>query len=174
MIPIAYVIWEDAEIPNVLPYLADGYPHSTKAGSDEQEMSNRASHEHPLFLEDRAKVYYKLEEATQGTSYAASVKPFQRTKYGKEAFEAIVKQFAGEDKWESETETKEELLHSLKWKGQSNYPLEKHGGQHRSDYVSLVACADHVEYQLPNAHSIVGYLLDSIHNNNPGLQAAMA
>ena len=62
----------------------------------------------------------------------------------------------------------------MKWKGQSNYPLEKHCVQQPTAYVSLVSCADHVAYQFPNEHSRVGYLLDSIQNNDPGLQAAMA
>ena len=35
-------------------------------------------------------------------------------------------------------------------------------------------CAQHVDYQLPNEHSRVGYLLTGIENNDPGLQAAMA
>jgi hypothetical protein len=35
-------------------------------------------------------------------------------------------------------------------------------------------CAQHVDYQLPNQHSRVGYLLAGIENNDHGLQAAMA
>jgi hypothetical protein len=69
---------------------------------------------------------------------------------------------------------KEALLHSILWKGQSNYSLERHCASHRAAYISLVACAKHVAYQLPNEHSRVGYLLDGIQNNDPGLQAAMA
>jgi hypothetical protein len=173
MIPLAYVIRE-LEVPEAITILAAGQPHSTIAGSIEQELISRGSHNHPLFRDDRASVYYKLEEATRGTSYAASIKPFQRSKDGRGAFDAIINQFAGEDKWESEIKTKEALLHGIKWKGQSNYTLERHAAQHRNAYVSLVACAEHVDYQLPNEHSRVGYLLESIQNNDPGLQAAMA
>jgi hypothetical protein len=173
MIPLAYVIREVAVAPAITA-IETGQPHSTIAGSIEQELITRASHAHPLFRDDCASVYYKLEEATRGTSYAASIKPFQRAKDGRGAFEAIINQFAGEDKWESEIKAKEEVLHGLKWKGQSNYTLERHAAQHRNAYVSLVACAEHVDYQLPNEHSRVGYLLESIQNNDPGLQAAMA
>ena len=35
-------------------------------------------------------------------------------------------------------------------------------------------CADHVEYQLPNSHTRVSYLLDSIQCSDACLQAAMA
>ena len=35
-------------------------------------------------------------------------------------------------------------------------------------------CAIHVEFQLPNEYSRVGYLLDAIETNDASLQAAMA
>jgi hypothetical protein len=65
------------------------------------------------------------------------------------------------------------LLHTRSWKGQSNFLLERHTQQHRNAYVSMTACAQHVDYQLPNEHTRVGYLIDSIENNDAGLQAAL-
>jgi hypothetical protein len=173
-VPIVYVIRENAAVPAVEPPLMAGQPHSTEAGSVEMELTNRASHVHPLFREDNESVYHRLEEATRGTSYAASLKPYQRSKDGRGAFEAIISQYAGEDKWESELKKDESLLHTRKWKGQSNFPLEKHCAQHRNAFISMEQCAQHVDYQLPNQHSRVGYLLAGIENNDPGLQAAMA
>ena len=38
----------------------------------------------------------------------------------------------------------------------------------------MVACAEHVDYQLPNEHTRVTYLLDAIECNDPPLQAAIA
>jgi hypothetical protein len=38
----------------------------------------------------------------------------------------------------------------------------------------MEACAEHVQYQLPNQHSRVGFLLDATQNNDAGLQAAIA
>ena len=38
----------------------------------------------------------------------------------------------------------------------------------------MSACAEHVQYQLPNEHSHVGFLIDVIQCANAGLQAAMA
>ncbi len=35
-------------------------------------------------------------------------------------------------------------------------------------------CAEHIQYQLPNEHSRVGFLLEAIQCLDPGLQAAMA
>jgi len=43
-----------------------------------------ASHEdHTLFRDNNAQVYYFLEEATRGTTFAVSIKPFQRRKDGR-------------------------------------------------------------------------------------------
>ena len=38
----------------------------------------------------------------------------------------------------------------------------------------MQASAEHVQYQLPNEHSRVGFLLEAIQCSDPGLQAAMA
>jgi hypothetical protein len=175
MIPLAYVVrTDDVVAPNVAPAIAPGQPHSTEHGSVEEELIARASHVHALYRQDNASVYYKLEEATRGTNYAASIKPFQRSKDGRAAFKAIINQFAGVDKWNAEVTKQEAVLHTRKWKGQSNYGLEKHCGMHRNAYVQMEAASQHVSYQLPNGHSRVGYLLASIENNDAGLQAAMA
>ena len=40
--------------------------------------------------------------------------------------------------------------------------------------VFMQASAEHVQYQLPNEHSRVGFLLEAIQCSDPGLQAAMA
>ena len=134
----------------------------------------RASHTHALFRDDNSVVYYHLEKATRGTSYAASIKPFQKVKDGRGAWKALTSQYAGKDKWEAEIKCQEQLLHTRLSKGQSNFSLENFISQHRNDYVSMQASAEHVQYQLPNEHSRVGFLLEAIQCSDPGLQAAMA
>ena len=52
--------------------------------------------------------------------------------------------------------------------------LEHFISQHRNAFVSMEACAEHIQYQLPNEHSRVGYLLEAIQCSDAGLQAAMA
>ena len=83
MIPLAYVIRIDPQVPGPAPTLAPHQPHSTEHGSVEIELIARASHTHALFRDDNSVVYYHSEEATRGTSYAASIKPFQRGKDGR-------------------------------------------------------------------------------------------
>ena len=140
----------------------------------EGELIARASHTHALFRDDNSVVYFHLEEATRGTSYAASIKPFQKVKDGRGAWKALTSQYAGKDKWEAEIKRQEQLLHTRIWKGQSNFSLENFISQHRNAYVSMQASAEHVQYQLPNKHSRVGFLLKAIQCSDPGLQAAMA
>ena len=174
LVPLAYVTRPDTAVPADVPALATDQPFSTENRSLEGELISRASHTHGLFPDDSADVYYKLEEATRGTSYADSIKPFQRRKDGRGAFLALQSQYAGTDKWEAEIKRQSTLLHTRKWKGQSNFSLERFVQQHRTAYVSMQACSQHVAYQLPNEHSRVGFLLDAIKNDDAGLQAAMA
>ena len=65
MIPLAYVIRIDPQVPGPAPTLAPNQPHSTEHGSVEGELIARAFHTHPLFRDDNSVVYYHLEEATR-------------------------------------------------------------------------------------------------------------
>ena len=115
-----------------------------------------------------------MEKATSGTSYAASIKPFTRAKDGRGAWKVLTSQYAGKDKWEAVIKCQEQLLHTRIWKGQSNFSLENFISQHRNAYVSTQASAEHVQYQLPNEHSRVGFLLEVIQCSDAGLQATTA
>ncbi len=172
-IPLAYVIRNDPNVP-AIGAIAAGKPHSEEHGSIEDELIARATHTHALYREDNSSVYYLLEEATRSTSYAASIKPFQRKKDGRAAWLALSSQYAGKDKWEAEINRHEQFLHTRLWKGQSNFTLDKFIAQHRNAFVSMHAASEHVTYQLPNEHSRVGFLLSTMHNGDAGLQAAMA
>ena len=114
VIPLAHIICADSGVPMPAPPLAPNQPHYEAHGSIENELVERASHEHPLFRDDNSKVYFKLEEATHGTMYAASIKPFQRAKNGRGAYAALTSQYAGRDKWESEIRRQDDLLHNQK------------------------------------------------------------
>lgn len=174
-IPLAYVIRDKVDvIPIQAPQHAANQPYAAIHGSIESELIARALHTHGLYRTDNQAVYYKLEEATRGTSYAASIKPFQRAKDGRNAWLALKNQYAGKDKWEAELKRCDALIHERKWKGQTSYGLERFTQMHRFAYVTMQQCAEHVAYQLPNEHTRVGYLLDNIHSTDAGLQAAMA
>ena len=71
------IIQDEPNPPAVALPLAPGQPHSTEHGSVEAELIARASHTRALFRNDNSDLYFLLEEATRGTSYAASIRPFQ-------------------------------------------------------------------------------------------------
>ena len=173
-IPLVYVVRILVDVPVVPPPLMNNQPYSIVHGSVEDELIARASHDHANYRDDTATVYYCLEEATRGTSYAGSIKPFQRRRDGRGAFLAIVNQYAGNDKWQAELTKQDDLLHTRIWKGQSNFPLERFVAQHRNAYISMSQCAEHVPFQLPNQQTRVTYLLDGINCDFAPLQAAMA
>ena len=114
-------------------------------------------------------MYYHLEEDTQRTTYAAS-----RCKDGHGAWFALSNQYADRGKWEAEIKHQDDLLHTWVWKGQANFLLEGFISQHWNAYVSMQQCAEHIEYQLLNEHTRVGYLLKGIQSADAGLQAVMA
>ena len=111
---------------------------------------------------------------TRSTDYAASIKPFQRKKDGKAAYEAIKKQYAGDDKWTTEVVRYDGLLHSDKWKGTGNLTLERFCATHRNAFEQLTLASGHIPYQLPTQYTRVGYLLDAIETSDAELQAAMS
>ena len=111
MVPLAYVVREVVD-PPAPPPLATNLPHSTEHNLVEGELIAQASHAHPLFRDDNSAVYYLLEEATRGTSYAPTIKPYQRSKHGRDAWRSLVMQYAGEDKWQSELKYQDDLLHN--------------------------------------------------------------
>ena len=64
-------------------------------------------------------------------------------------------------------------LMNTKWNGLT-YSLEKFCNQHRSRFVNLEEAKNHVDFQLPTAHTRVGYMLDNITNDDADLRAAIA
>ena len=118
-------------------------------------------------------VYYTLDESTRSTSYAASIKPYQRTNNGREAWLALSRQYAGNDKRESEIKRHEYLLHTRMWKEQSKFTLERFLDQNINALVSTQAAAEHVTYQFPNDHIRVGYLIDAIQCSDDVSQSTM-
>jgi len=172
-IPLTYVIRESPDVPPLGP-ITPGQPYYLDYQSVEEELVARTTHDHPLYQEDSASVYYALEESTRGTTYASSLKTYQRNRDGRNAWLAIMRQYAGEDKWEAELKRQDHLLHTAKWRGQSHFTLERFIAQHRHAFVSMSQCAEHVTHQLPNEYTRVSYLLDAIENSDAALQAAMA
>ena len=148
-VPLAYVIRKTVTVDPVCPPLKGNQPYSDLHSSVEGDMIARSSHLHGLYKDNNATVYYKLEEATRTTTYAALIAPFQKKKDGRAAFLALVSQYAGADKWQVEIKRQDEILHTRTWKGQTNFTLEKFIQIHRVAFVSMQACIQHVAFSAP-------------------------
>ena len=137
------------------------------------ELTARASHTDVNFQEDNSLVFAKLEEATWGTQYAASVKPFEKTNNGKAAYKAIMKHHFGEDKWSKKITKNDHLLHNLKWESNGNVTMERFISQHRHAYQQLLVASEYVTHQLPDSYTRVSYSLQAIQTTDPDLYAAI-
>ena len=117
--------------------------------------------------------YSLLEEATRGSVYASTIKPYARKKDGRSAWMSMVSSHAGKDKWEQLQKDRTKFMMNSKWNGRT-FSLEKFTGLHRTSFVQLQEAALHVNFQLPTEHTRVGYLLDNMENSDPDLRAAIA
>ena len=171
--PVSYIIRDDDTVPAEADDPLQAGRAYGESGSVIDEMIRRLNHTDPLYKSDNALVYSMLEEATRGTIYGPTIKPYARLKNGRGAFRAIVQSHAGDDKWEQVKKNKLNFLMNTKWNGRT-YSLDKFTGLHRSAYVQLEEAQEHVNFQLPTQHSRVGFLLDNIVNNDPDLRAALA
>lgn len=174
-IPLAYVIRDRVEVEPNPPPLAAGKSYSASSGSVEVELVERASHDHALFRSDNAKIYSFIEEAVRSSQYNASIKPFQRDKDGRRAYKALVSQHAGKDKWEAELRIQEDRVMNRVWKGNvSAFTLEAYIQMHRQAFISMVQCADHVSFQVPNERTRVKHMIDNIQCADPELLSLLA
>ena len=88
-LPLLYVIYLSEIFDPVCLPLKNDQPYSEFRDFIKGDMVARESHASGLFKTDSAMVYYKLEEATRTTTYAALITPFQRRNDGHAAFLAL-------------------------------------------------------------------------------------
>ena len=72
-------------------------------------MITLTSHTSGLFKTNSTLVYYKLEEATRTTTYAASIATLRKKKDSRTAFITLQSQYAGDDKWELEIKKQDNI-----------------------------------------------------------------
>ena len=172
-VPLSYVIRTDAAVGPAPPLIANR-SYSQLHGSVEDELVARSSHNGATFKSDNAMVFKYIEEATRETRYHSSVTPFSRRKDGRGAWRALLAQYVGLDKWQSELDRQENFLHTRVWKGNSTFTLESFIMQHRAAHISMIRCATHVPYQLPNERTRVIHLLNGIKSSDAELLSALA
>ena len=100
------------------------------SGGLTDELVARLPHIGPIYKNDNAAVYQKIEEAARRTSVESTIKPFSRRKYGRGAFLALIANHAGDVKYRAIVKKHQNLLQTIKCTGNS-YALETHVSNHR-------------------------------------------
>ena len=176
--PLSYILRDDPAVPDELsdPLQANAngnvVSYFGRSGSLLEELIHRLPHSGPIFKNDNASVFGKIEEAARGTSVESTIKSFTRSKDGRGAFAALVANHAGEAKYRSIMKRRMNHLQNIKWNGRS-YPLESHVSNHRQAFDDLRDCAQHITVQVPTEPQRVEYLIDSIACSDSTLQAAI-
>lgn len=184
--PLRYVLRDNATVPpeaadplaqHVPANPATGEPavpgaYFGASGSLMEELVARLPHTGPIYRNDNATVYQKIEEAARGTSCESTIKAFSRRKDGRGAFLALVANHAGEVKYRAIAKKRQNLLQNIKWTG-SSYPLETHVSNHRQAFDDLRECSLHITTNVPTDPQRVEYLIDSITSKDNTLQATI-
>ena len=100
--------------------------------------------------------------ALLGTTYEASIKPFQRTGNGRGAYKALIDQNSGKDKWIKILRDANTYVNERKCYGTTSYLLQANIEKCRECYVDIENESEHVTEQVPNTRTRVQSLLDSI------------
>ena len=96
-IALSYVIREHY-VSGVTSYLVSNRPYGIGYTQLMDELLARAPHDGPSFDEDNSTVLRLLQDMIADTSHMSAIKPFQRTIYGRGAFQAIQRHSMGESK----------------------------------------------------------------------------
>ncbi len=170
--PLRYIIRDEVAVPAEADDPLGANEYYGASGSLLEELVTRLPHTGAIYRNDNATVYIKIEEAVRGTSCESTIKPFARVKNGRGAYEALIANHAGDEKYRNISKKRLKYLQSVKWTGRS-YPLENHVNQHRTCYDDLRDCAIHITVSVPTQEQRVEYLIDSITCGDATLQAAI-
>ena len=98
----------------------------------------------------------------RGPTYEYSIKSFQRTGNGCGAYKYLIAQHAGRYKWVKILRDAITYVNERKRDGATIYLLQAHIGKCRECYVDIKNESEHVIEQVPNPHTRVQILLNSI------------
>ena len=170
--PLRYIVREMATVPTEIDDPLGSNNYFGRSGSLIEELIARVPHVGPIFRNDNATVYMKIEEAVRGSSVESTIKSFARQKDGRGAYLALVSNHAGTTKYRAIMKKRMNFLQNIKWNGRA-YPLETHVSNHRNAYDDLSDCSNYITVSVPNDEQRVEYLIDSITCSDSTLQAAI-
>ena len=172
-IALAYVTRTIVPRPVMMPALNHSSVWSGDRNSLMEELVAFASHDGPAYQSDNATVFRILQEMLSETSHMSSIKPFQRSRNGRDAYLALKLHNMGTSKWDKIVEAAEDCVLRRKWDGRnSRYPLKNHIIRHREAHNDFERASQAIPYTIPDEHSRVRRLLHSITSNNAAILAA--
>ena len=151
----------DAVVSPYPPLLLD-HLYSAAAGSIQGEQALCLSLNHPLYRDDNKFFLAIFEVNLRGTTYEASINPFQSTDNGRGAYKALIDQNAGKDKWVKILRDAKTYVNEIKWDENTSYLLQAHIEKCRECHVDIENASEHVTEQVPNPCTRVKRLLGSI------------
>ena len=136
--------------------------YSTVHGSVEEEMVQRLRHTSPHYRAQNATGYDHLVTSNLGTQYTLTLNPFKRAKDIRGAKIALEAQFAGPGHWDAEAKKVNEFIMNHQFTGQVGQCLHSFIGQQRASFHTLQQYAYHIQLELPNDRTRVGWLIDNM------------
>jgi hypothetical protein len=163
-IPLAYVVRKDSEVPIV--DTVGGY------ATVQDEMIARARHfivnpdgsqtPDPVYVTNREKVWEIISKITRDHSCWAYVKPAQRTRNGRLAFQGLYNHFLGPNNVDNMATMAEDKLKSTVYNGeQRRWDFEKYINVHKTQHSIMEGLVEH-GYTGIDPRSKVRFLLDGI------------
>ena len=138
------------------------------SGGLADELVARLPHTGPIYKNDNATVYQKIEEVARGTSVELTIKPLSRSKDVRGAFLALIANHAGNVKYRAIEKKRQNPLQPIIWTG-NFYALDTHVYNHRQAYDDLRECSTHITVPVPSDPQRVEYLIDSITSKDRNL-----
>ena len=170
--PLRYVLRDEPIVPLEGNDPLDQNAYYGASGGLADELVARLPHTSPIYNNDNAAVYQKIEEAARGASVESTIKPFSRRKYGRGAFLALIANHAGDVKYRDIAKKRQNLLQTIKLTGYS-YALDTHVSSHRQSYDDLRECSTHITVPVPIDPRRVDYLIDRITSKDSTLQVSI-
>ena len=172
--PLSYIVRPVGTVAVISPPRQAGEPHSEMYESIEGDLTARLSHAHALFKVDNGTVFDLIESSTRGSDVSPTIAPFRKTRNGRGAMQALKTQHAGKDIWDRLVKEAEHTLSTRVWSGTTPITLSQHMGMHRTAWITMTECAEHIPVDVPNDRARVTYLMDSIKTVDPQVLAAIA
>ena len=97
--PLYYVLRDEPIVPLEGNNPLDQNAYYGASGGLADKLVASIPHIGPIYKNDIAAVYHKIEEASRGTSVESTIKPFSRRKDGRGAFLALIANHDGDVKY---------------------------------------------------------------------------